>query len=236
MEKLSYRLQTIADQVSPGKRLADIGCDHGFVPIYLIQKGIIPSAIAMDVVEGPLSRAREHIRSAGLDDVITTRLSDGLEQLQIGEVDTVLIAGMGGALTVRILSAKTELVRSLDELILEPQSELVLVRSFLREQNFCILSEEMVLEDGKYYPVLKICPKKTWSDHRMDPDLALSYGPSLLEQKHPVLRSFLEKEHQTLEQILAGLHTAGDSERVRNRKREVEASLLNNEKAMRILD
>ena len=79
MEKLSYRLQTIADQVSPGNRLADIGCDHGFVPIYLIQKGIIPSAIAMDVVEGPLSRAREHIRSAGLDDVITTRLSDGLE-------------------------------------------------------------------------------------------------------------------------------------------------------------
>ena len=70
----------------------------------------------------------------------------------------------------------------------------------------------------------------------MDPDLALSYGPSLLEKKHPVLRSFLEKEHQTLEQILAGLHTAGDSERVRNRKREVEASLLNNEKAMRILD
>lgn len=236
MEKLSYRLQTIADQVRPGNRLADIGCDHGFVPIHLIQKGIIPSAIAMDVGEGPLSRAREHIRNAGLGDVITTRLSDGLEKLQIGEVDTVLIAGMGGALTVRILRAKPELVRSLDELILEPQSELPSVRAYLREQDFCILSEELVQEDGKFYPILKIDPKKAWSDHGMDPELALAYGPSLLQKRHPVLRSFLEKEHQTLEQILSGLDQAEENERITSRKREVETSLRNNEKAMRILD
>ena len=86
-----------------GSRLADIGTDHGYIPIALVQKGRIPSALAMDVGKGPLSRAREHIHSQGLDTYIETRLSDGLTELHEGEADTVLIAGMGGMLMKRIL-------------------------------------------------------------------------------------------------------------------------------------
>ena len=78
-----------------GNRLADIGTDHGYVPIYLVEKGIVPSAIAMDVRRGPLEKAAHNIKVHGLEQLIQTRLSDGLKQLRENEADTVLIAGMG---------------------------------------------------------------------------------------------------------------------------------------------
>ena len=82
--KLSDRLEMIASFVEPGNRLADIGTDHGYVPIYLVQTGRVPSALAMDVRKGPLLRAEEHIREAGLSGRIQTRLSDGLKKLAPG--------------------------------------------------------------------------------------------------------------------------------------------------------
>ena len=101
--ELSRRLQAVEQFVTEGNRLADIGTDHGYVPIDLLLKGRLPSAIAMDVNEGPLRQARAHVSFYQLEDRIQLRLSDGLAALQKGEADTVLIAGMGGALTVRIL-------------------------------------------------------------------------------------------------------------------------------------
>ena len=86
--QLSLRLSAIADLVTEGNRLVDVGCDHGYLPVYLIQQKKIPSAIAMDVRKGPLSRAQEHIRQYGLEEYIQTRLSDGLEGLKAGEGDT----------------------------------------------------------------------------------------------------------------------------------------------------
>ena len=91
--QLSLRLSAIADLVTEGNRLVDVGCDHGYLPVYLIQQKKIPSAIAMDVRKGPLSRAQEHIRQYGLEEYIQTRLSDGLEGLKAGEGDTLVIAG-----------------------------------------------------------------------------------------------------------------------------------------------
>lgn len=101
--KLSKRMQRLASLVTEGNRLADVGTDHGYIPIALVQEGKIPHAIAMDVNAGPLSRAIEHIRESGLSTYIETRQSDGLAGLLPKEADTVLIAGMGGMLTVRIL-------------------------------------------------------------------------------------------------------------------------------------
>ena len=96
--QISRRLSAVAALVSPGLVLADVGCDHGYIPIYLIQKGQIPRAIAMDINQGPLLRAREHIREWGLEDYIETRLSDGVEALKPGEAQCLVIAGMGGPL------------------------------------------------------------------------------------------------------------------------------------------
>ena len=121
--QLSNRMRKLASLVTKGNRLADVGTDHAYIPIALVREGRIPSALAMDVNQGPLSRAREHIRSSGLDTYIETRLSDGLEKLRSEEADTVLIAGMGGMLTVRILEGGFHCLDTVQELILQRSEE-----------------------------------------------------------------------------------------------------------------
>ena len=114
MNHLSERLLHIAGQIRAGQTLADVGCDHGYLPIYLVQKGCMQRAIAMDINEGPLQRAVEHIEREALGAYIQTRQSDGLEKLSPGEVDAVIIAGMGGDLTTDILTRGENVVRTLD--------------------------------------------------------------------------------------------------------------------------
>ena len=101
MVKISNRLMTAAALVTQGYTLADVGTDHGYIPIYLLQQKKIPAAIAMDINEGPLERAKEHIALYGLQAYIQTRLSDGVAALKPGEVEAVLIAGMGGGLVMQ---------------------------------------------------------------------------------------------------------------------------------------
>ncbi len=135
---LSDRLQAIVSMVTPGNRVCDIGCDHGFVPVYLVRQGISPGAIAMDVRKGPLSQADLHIRTYGLEALIQTRLSDGLAAFRAGEADTLICAGMGGRLMMRILTEEAEKAASFRELILQPQSEIQMFRAFLRVQGYLI--------------------------------------------------------------------------------------------------
>ncbi|MCI8994285.1 MAG: SAM-dependent methyltransferase [Lachnospiraceae bacterium] len=156
--QLSKRLAALAGLVTPGHCLADVGTDHGYVPIYLIEKKKIPRAIAMDINPGPLERAREHIRQFGYEDYIETRLSDGVHALGAGEADTVLIAGMGGALMQRILEEGKRILSQVPELILQPQSELYAMRRYLEAAGYEITREAMVYEEGKYYPILKVRP------------------------------------------------------------------------------
>lgn len=156
--ELSERLKMVASLVSEGSRVADIGTDHAYIPIFLVQEGKVPSAIAMDVKQGPLKRAEEHIKEAGVKDTVIVRLSDGLQNLGADEADAAVLAGMGGALMIRILQSNWEITVSLKECILQPQSEVASVRAFLLEKGFSFLKEEMVCEDGKYYPMMKVKP------------------------------------------------------------------------------
>lgn len=132
MVKISERLTMAASLVSDGGVLADVGTDHGYVPIYLLQQKRIPRAIAMDINRGPLERAKEHSRLYGLEEYIDLRLSDGVNALKLGEADSILIAGMGGGLVMHILEDGKEVCHRAKELILQPQSELERVREFLR--------------------------------------------------------------------------------------------------------
>ena len=155
MIKISKRLETVASLVSSGNRLADVGTDHAYIPIWLAEQGRIPSAIAMDINEGPLQRARQNVEKYGYEGQIVLRLSDGLDELGPGEADTILIAGMGGPLMMRILSRGRETSRMARELILQPQSELTRFRHFLHENGYRIQQEKIVLDEGKYYTVIK---------------------------------------------------------------------------------
>lgn len=218
--ELSRRLLAIADLVSPGMRAADIGTDHAYVPVWLVQTGRSPEAIAMDVNEGPLQHARAAIRRAGLEKKIQVRLSDGLEKLAPGEADSIVIAGMGGALTIRILKDGADKLKEVKELILGPQSEVADVRRYLRRNGFRICREKMVLEDGKYYALIKAIPDSDMvllQENEQTAEIQLRedlYGPCLLKDADPVLHSFLEKELRVREQIFEQLkNSLGASER-----------------------
>ncbi len=221
--KLSHRLETVASFVSEGSIAADIGTDHGYIPIYLVENGISPSAIAMDVRPGPLKRARDHIREHGLEGKIQTRLSDGLEKLLPGEADTVVIAGMGGELICRILERGRRLWEQVDEWVLSPQSELERTRFFLWENGFCIMDEAMVLEEGKYYTVMQ-CARRDGHGTEIPAPAEVRYGPVLMKKKDPVLREFLEQEMKKLETIACSLAGSG-TERAAARRKEVEEEI-----------
>ena len=156
MVKISNRLMTAAALVTQGYTLADVGTDHGYIPIYLLQQKKIPAAIAMDINEGPLERAKEHIALYGLQAYIQTRLSDGVAALKPGEVEAVLIAGMGGGLVMHILKDGEKVCQSAKELILQPQSEIERVREFLREE----------VPDAKITPLKSSKFKLLWSGYR----------------------------------------------------------------------
>jgi tRNA (adenine22-N1)-methyltransferase len=158
MITLSKRLEAIASLITPGYIVADVGTDHGYIPIYQIQQNRSPSAIAMDLRKGPLQRAADHIQSCGLSDRIQTRLSDGTAALGEGEAETIVVAGMGGELVLHILTDGEAVCRSAKELILQPQSEIAGVRRYLREHAYRIVAENMIYEDGKYYPMMRVVP------------------------------------------------------------------------------
>lgn len=239
MIKLSKRMKAVAAMVSKGNVLADIGTDHAYVPIALIQQKKIPRAIAMDINKGPLMHATEHIAMCQLEDYIETRLSDGVEGLKMHEADSILIAGMGGELVIHILTEGEEVCRHAKELILQPQSELRKVRKFLREHKYKIIDEDMILEEGKYYPMMKVIPVEEdsfWED--MPENIVVPcdmYGPLLLKNGNPVLRKFLVKQHKQLNKILHGLEAQVESEAIAERKKEVAEELSINESAYTIL-
>lgn len=155
--ELSARLSAVAGMVTPGSRVADVGCDHGFVSIFLVQNGLASHVTAMDVRQGPLSRAREHVQQYGLSGYIDLRLSDGLSLLTPEDkTDCVILAGMGGRLMQRIIADALAKGLVISQYVLQPQSEWAVLRRFLREAGYRIVQEEMVLEDGKFYPVMKV--------------------------------------------------------------------------------
>ena len=204
------RLRAIAGMVTKGNRLADVGCDHGYLSIWLVSEKTVPSAIAMDVRPGPLSRARENITRYGLEDYIETRLSDGLAKLEPGEGDTLVIAGMGGPLMERILKDGAKVREGFQELILQPQSDLPHFRHFLSEIGWEIVREEMIRNNSGKKTVYT--EEEAW------------FGPLLLEKRHPVLKEYLLREEMIRKKILAGLSGA-ESVSAKTRLAEVKEEM-----------
>lgn len=195
---LSVRLKTIASFVDEGNILADIGTDHGYIPIYLVKNNVIPKALAMDISSGSLKKAEKNIKKHNLEEKINTRLSDGLSNLGPGEVDTIIITGMGGSLIKKILSDHLKVMESAKELILSPQKEMSLIREFLVENNFNITKEAMLKEGDKYYVVIKA----TKGNLNYSKEIYLKYGRFLLENKNPVLYEYLLEKKIKIEKIV----------------------------------
>ena len=147
MIKLSQRLQAIANFVPKGAKVADIGTDHGFLPCYLAQSGQAEQVIACDVNAQPLSLAQKNITDYNVADKVSTRLGNGLAVLKPGEVDTVTIAGMGGALMIDILDASPNVVDRLKRIILQPNVGAEAVRVWAEKNRWQIVAEDLVKEN-----------------------------------------------------------------------------------------
>ncbi|WP_044914992.1 class I SAM-dependent methyltransferase [Butyrivibrio sp. WCE2006] len=230
---LSDRLNAVAGLVKSSDCVCDIGTDHGFVPIYLINSGICKRAIAMDINKGPLDRARDHIKENGLADLIETRLSNGMEKLSEGETDAVVIAGMGGLLMKRILEDGQPRKKGIKQMVLQPQSDLRLFREYLRRERFFITKEAEVFEDGKYYVAISVnvsddgenVSYKSATEELIrsyNADLLLEtatricdrFGPCLLLKRDETLRRYLEHEKSICEGILLKLSENEHTERI----------------------
>ncbi len=214
--ELSKRLTMIADMVSAQSRVADIGTDHGFIPIKLVSEGKCPCAIAMDVGKGPLARAVEHIAGCGLSDRIECRLSDGYEKLEAGEADSTVIAGMGGGLMVRILEAGDTRGVLTKELILSPHSEWHKVRHFLHNHGYAIEEERMLFEEGKYYVAIRAEFAGDQAESEAMDAVEEAFGPDLLTKKDSVLYDyliFMKNRYEKIFHSLAGNESASARER-----------------------
>lgn len=202
--KLSKRLETIASMVPAAAAdglVADVGTDHGFVPIWLVEQKKAGRALAMDVRSGPLQRAQGHIREHKLEQVIETRLSDGLAGLKPYEADTVVIAGMGGELMLRILRDGGHVRDTVRHWVLSPQSELREFRHGLEKLGLAIVREVMVEEDGKYYTIMLAEPGKM----HYDGEYQYRYGGCLIRDKSPELAALLKKEERQYKEIISRL-------------------------------
>ncbi len=151
MQKLTNRLQACANLVKDGARLADIGCDHGYVPVYLCETGKIKSAVASDVNEGPLNSCKSLVNFSGLNDKIKCVLSNGLQKIDKNEIDDILIAGMGGELIATILGA-CDYVKE-KHIILNPMTHPELARKWLYDNGFEIINDIIVSDSRHHYSV-----------------------------------------------------------------------------------
>ena len=224
MVPVSKRMKKIAEMVS-AKRVADIGCDHGFISIYLIKEKDVDHVFAMDINEGPLKRAYEHVNEYGLTNRIEVIKSDGAKAIKPGEADGAVIAGMGGRLTERIILDSIDVFQKMDEMILSPQSEIDHVRRFLIQNGFDIIDEDMVLDESKFYVIIK-CSYDASLKRQID-DVQALYGPVLIEKKHPVLIDYLNERLIKLEDIVKRIDegTEQKSDKKRARTDEVNGEI-----------
>jgi len=203
---LSKRLQAVADRIPTSPVYVDIGCDHGYLPIYVVSAGVAQKAIATDLRKGPLERAREHVRACGLEDKIELRQSDGADALSLKDsIDTISITGMGGRLLLRIMERGHGIFRAARDIIISPQSDIPLVRERLTEDGFTIVEDVMVEDAGKYYVILHLKPQPKGTQARLLTPEEKMYGACLRERKDPVLYEYLLKEQKQTRKICEAL-------------------------------
>ena len=221
--KLTDRLLKIASLVTEGKKVADIGTDHGYIPVYLLNQGKVPYAILADVNKGPLENARGEVRHNKLLDKVDLRLGSGIEVLVKGEVDEVIIAGMGGILISELLEAKLEVAHSVDKLILQPMQAQNELRKYLLNNGFEILDEVLVKEDFRIYEI--IIAKYTGKNTLVTDEIYYEVGTKLIENKDPLLNEFIDKKiymYNSIIKKIEGKSSEGIEKKIKESKDSIE--------------
>ncbi|MBQ7901758.1 MAG: SAM-dependent methyltransferase [Clostridia bacterium] len=204
--QLEGRLKLIADLVPKCGTVADVGTDHGYIPIYCTEHGICEKAIAMDVNEQPLDRADINIKKYGLSDKIQTRLSDGLQNLQPGEADAIVIAGMGGQLIANIIEAGKSAITVGTRLILQPMIAARELRQYLFDNGFEITDEYVSREENKFYNIMVV-----GIGSYVPNDVDIYVGRNVDVNSPEVYADYLNYKIRVSKKILAGLQKSATS-------------------------
>ncbi|GKU81290.1 tRNA (adenine(22)-N(1))-methyltransferase TrmK [Niallia sp. NCCP-28] len=220
-EKLSKRLETVAKYIPEGAKFADIGSDHAYLPCYMLKKNKASFAIAGEVVEGPYKSACTQVRQEGLTSVISVRKGNGLEVVELGEVDCITIAGMGGSLIASILEQGKKKLSTVKRLILQPNIHAYAIRVWLLENKWKLVREEIIEEDGKIYEVLVAEQGKMGLQDKLNEDAVLLLGPFLMQEKNSIFQKKWTSEINNWQRILAKLKAAPDSEENNQKKKEL---------------
>lgn len=216
--KITKRLERVASHISKGSIVLDIGTDHGYIPVFLVKKGLSPFAIAADVNKKPLDKAKELIAENKMKDKVETRLGSGFEIIKDGEVDEVIIAGMGGVLISDLITAAGEIPKKLKKLVLQPMQAQKELRKYLLKNGYEIIEEELVKEDGRIFEIIVVEYKgQDFSDGMEEIDFEISKKHR--NQNNPLFIEFLERKIHEEESILEKIK--GKETKEVNEKREI---------------
>ena len=212
MVKLTPRLQIIANEIKAGETMADIGTDHGFLPIYLWEAGICPHVIMADISRGSLDKARDNCQMLHPEQEFDLRLGSGIEVLGNGEVDAVAIAGMGGILMTEILGVDLAKAHSFRRLILQPRNHVGKLRYWLLNNGFKIVNEQLVREGKFICEILTVEPiEVAVSMNQDEDDIEYEFPHSLIRFRNDLTEEYLQRklalEMRILESMAMGSQT-----------------------------
>ncbi|EGT3603238.1 SAM-dependent methyltransferase [Clostridium perfringens] len=229
--ELSKRLKRIAEHVDKCESVADIGTDHGYIPIYLVKEGICKKAIASDINKGPIEKAKVNVAFEGVSNKIKCLLGPGLNPLKVGEVNGVILAGMGGNLTRDILLADMEKVKKYDFIILQPAQNPEVLREFLYKNDYEIIDEDLIKDEGRFYELFKVKYNENSEKLVFEDELEYEVSPLLREKNHPLFKEFIEEKINRCETILSFIKE--DTESAKKRKSDLEEKI--NKESVRLL-
>ncbi|MBO3387406.1 SAM-dependent methyltransferase [Clostridium perfringens] len=221
--ELSKRLKRIAEHVDKCESVADIGTDHGYIPIYLVKEGICEKAIASDINKGPIEKAKVNVAFEGVSNKIKCLLGPGLNPLKVGEVNGVILAGMGGNLTRDILLADMEKVKKYDFIILQPAQNPEVLREFLYKNDYEIIDEDLIKDEGRFYELFKVKYNENSEKLVFEDELEYEVSHLLREKNHPLFKEFIEEKINRCETILSFIKE--DTEAAKKRKSDLEEKI-----------
>lgn len=229
--ELKRRLKLIADKTPKCNTVCDIGTDHAYLPIYLIEKNICKKAIAADVKIGPIKAAENNVEIYKMKTFIETRLGNGLEPIGEKEVDVIIIAGMGGILIKDILERSLLTAKNSEAIILQPMNGIEILREWLNENGFEIYDEELTNEGEKIYDVISV---KWTGKSQIDDNFHFYIGKKLIEKKDPLLYKYIEKWSNQLKKAI--LEMEDSDEKVNDIRKKYLWLIENMNKVRGILD
>lgn len=207
MNKLTPRLKSISEEILKGETMADIGTDHGFLPLFLVEEGTVEKAILVDISEDSLEKGRANVESISDKKCFDFRLGDGIKVLNSGEVDTVVIAGVGGILTTEILGFDFDHAHSFKKYILQPRNQIGFLRYWLNHNGFSIVKEKLVKEKDNICEILVVLPFERAMDNQLRPDsVEFEFPRTLLDWKNDLTEEYLNQKLQKERHILESMN------------------------------